>query len=299
VEEIMKKRIFLVLILFALVFIEQGIADIKDELYEAIGAGDVEKVKALMKEGANVSYRGTFGFTPVVAAVDACQLEVLRVLIEAGADPNIPARADIMDVSPLIMAIVKYEGREELEQVVKLLIGGGADVNWQDERSGITALMFCANLGSADLEKVTRLLIQAGLDPDVQNHVGETALHKIVEVGNLGVAKLLIEAGADVNLIDNTGRTVCFYAAQSGLAELIDLLLADFDIDVNAKDELGCTALMLASEERHADVVKLLLDAGADAKVVDKMGRSALAMAKKRPRNDDVIQLLIDAGAEE
>ena len=37
----------------------------------------------------------------------------------------------------------------------------------------------------------------------------------------------------------------------------------------------------------------------ADVKAVDKMGRSALAMAKKKPRNDDVIQLLIDAGAEE
>ena len=114
---------------------------------------------------------------------------------------------------------------------VKTLIEEGADVNWQDDRLGTTVLMFCANLGSAELGKIIPMMIQAGLDPNMQNLEGETALHMSAKGGNLGAAKLMIEAGADVNIVDSTGRTVCFYAAQNGLAELIRLLLTDFDID--------------------------------------------------------------------
>jgi ankyrin repeat protein len=53
---------------------------------------------------------------------------------------------------------------------------------------------------------------------------------------------------------------------------------------------------MLAAAKGHLDVVKLLLDA--ELKVADKLGRSALSMAKLR-RREDVVGLLIKADAEE
>lgn len=50
--------------------------------------------------------------------------------------------------------------------------------------------------------------------------------------------------------------------------------------DLNARDEKGQTPLMLSAARNKASICKLLLDAGADADLLDPVGRSALSIAQ-------------------
>ena len=59
----------------------------------------------------------------------------------------------------------------------------------------------------ADEEKIARLLVAAGADPDAGNNDEATPLHSAAEYENKGVAKLLLDAGADPDAKNSDGRT--------------------------------------------------------------------------------------------
>ena len=58
--------------------------DLDTELIMACQEGDVEKVKELIKKGANVNAKNRFGGTPLHAAVISNNVEVVKILIENG-----------------------------------------------------------------------------------------------------------------------------------------------------------------------------------------------------------------------
>lgn len=69
-----------------------------EPLYGAASDGDVEKVRELIREGADVNYMFDVPSTPLHAASQAGHVEVMEILLKAGADPNIK---DASDLTPL------------------------------------------------------------------------------------------------------------------------------------------------------------------------------------------------------
>ncbi|WP_048197572.1 ankyrin repeat domain-containing protein, partial [Methanocaldococcus sp. FS406-22] len=69
--------------------------DLDAELIMACQEGDVEKVKELIKKGANVNAKNRFGGTPLQAAVVGNHIEVVKLLIENGADLNVRNRLGV------------------------------------------------------------------------------------------------------------------------------------------------------------------------------------------------------------
>ena len=92
------------------------------------------------------------------------------------------------------------------------------------------------------------------------------------------VLELLLRAGANVQLQQRHGLTALHAAAQHGNAQAVGMMLAA-DAQVDARHQpSGLTALMLAAQHGHAAVVKLLLEAGADRRLQDKAGDTAMAI---------------------
>ena len=135
-------------------------------------------------------------------------------------------------------------------------------------------------IDSGDEEKVTRLLEQPGIDVNVRNIDGETALIRAVENGNIDISKMLLDAGADVNVRNNDGNTALILASRTGKEAIVEMLLTDnsywdddgiyrivmaWGTDVNAMNNEGETALWVASDNSDTgDIGIMLLDAGAD-----------------------------------
>ena len=98
----------------------------------------------------------------------------------------------------------------------------------------------------ADLTRVKEL-VAAGVDIDLKDVVGRTALHWAVGNHRVEIAQLPVGAGANVNL------------------EEVAKLLVARGANMNLKSGKGSTALDWAMEKGHKDVAELLMSSGAEA----------------------------------
>jgi uncharacterized protein len=138
-----------------------------DVLIGAAASGVPAIVQEILKYRPDVNIRGRDGTTAMIACLQAYHnkekdvnlREIIRVLLDAGADPNI---ADNEGKTPLIANAWDLE-------IAKLLIARGANVNAQAQ-DGFTPLL---NAGTVEL---TRLLLEHGADPFAKTRRGETAL---------------------------------------------------------------------------------------------------------------------------
>jgi ankyrin repeat protein len=117
--------------------------------------------RARMREG---SPRIVFA-TALMRAAFAADLELVKLLLDRGADPKIMSRdSETMLSAAAGLAFIHgyHRGKppEERLQVVKLFVELGNDVNWPDDY-GITPLMAAGNYGSVP---TIQYLIDAGAD---------------------------------------------------------------------------------------------------------------------------------------
>ena len=132
--------------------------------------GFLPRVELAISYGANVNYesKGYYGaVTPLMAASNP---EVIRALINAGA--NVNARIGDAEITPLMRAVMYGYSTE----AIIALVDGGADVNGRNVQ-GTTPLMMAArnNLGDAIPEMITTLLY-LGADPGVKDESGQRAI---------------------------------------------------------------------------------------------------------------------------
>ena len=147
-------------------------------------------VRALIEGGANVNAEGWQGETPLLLA---CFLQnslgLVRLLLDAGARPNIVSRGDNCG-TPLHNAA----GTAGNTDVVRLLLDSGIDVDMRDRRSE-TALMRATRAG---LIGTVRLLLSRGADVRAGDFHDNTALHRAVAEGHAHTVSMLLDAGADL-----------------------------------------------------------------------------------------------------
>ena len=63
-----------------------------NELVAVAGSGTIEKINFLLKNGANINFKNSFGITPLIAAKIAGRDDVVQLLLKNGAKETIPFR---------------------------------------------------------------------------------------------------------------------------------------------------------------------------------------------------------------
>jgi len=182
--------------------------------------------------------------------------------------------------------------------VAALLEGcAGATVNAQSS-SGDTALTVASSRG---LVGAVRSLLARGARQELQNELGQSALHNAARKGHAGVAELLCAApGAAAALVLRTknGATPLVLAAEhggGGEGLVTALLAADpAGVTVDAQDDQGSTALIFASFKGEEGAVRLLLARGARQELQIESGEAALHIAAQESRTG-VVELLCAA----
>ena len=142
---------------------------------------------------------------------------------------------------------------------VRTLIASGVDVNVSD-RDGATALHWASYRDDVDM---VERLIRAGAKVNAANDLGATALWLASVNGNAAMVRTLLEAGAAPDQALLRGETPLMAAARTGNPDIVEQLLAR-GASVDARAARGQTALMWAVAQTHASVVKVLLARGAD-----------------------------------
>ena len=160
---------------------------------------------------------------------------------------------------------------------VSQLIARGFDANTTGP-GGVPALLLAIREPSP---KVLGILLKTpGIRAEVRNAKDESALMLAALAGMRDVCARLIALDADVN---KTGWTPLHYAATGGHDAVIRLLL-DHYAYLDAESPNQTTPLMMAAMYGTPSSVTLLLDAGADAKLRNAAGLSALDFARQGQR---------------
>jgi uncharacterized protein len=264
-------------------------------LLSAIIRNNRERVRRLVSAGVSPNAKNDCGISALTLAASGGGADIVRELIQAGADVNVVD--DFDPGTPLLWAIDHFDPDDSVEAlygVVKLLAEAGADLNWQNEADE-TALILAAEKG---LEQVVELLIAAGADVNIIDNEGRTAYSYAAEYGHKRIKSLLVAARAKTDVggddfVREFGENAFMLAAGQGRTDIVEALLAR-GVSVNFRNRAGVTAIMKVGNRSTLDV---LLSAGADVNNRDKFGFTALAWAAA-VGDAELIKRLIKAGAD-
>jgi uncharacterized protein len=185
----------------------------------------LELMKALIDKGANVDARlkkkvwysgynfdlsgvDEIGATPFWRAAYASDVEAMRLLVAAGADPNITT------VKPAGRPRTGDGGRETVEDVSGLppVPTGGPGVPALQAATGVGygegfAANSHRNAPSGWMPAVKYLVEEVGVDVNARDHEGNTALHHAAARGDNEMILYLVSKGADVMAVNRAGET--------------------------------------------------------------------------------------------
>lgn len=115
------------------------------------------------------------GFTPLHLAAYFGREDSARLLLERGADANVVAQHDTLEVAPLHSAAAGGH-----ESIVQLLLEAGADPNAR-QPGGFTPLHSAAQNGDRESAE---LLLERGADPSATTDEGKTAAQLAASAGH-------------------------------------------------------------------------------------------------------------------
>jgi cytohesin len=162
---------------------------VSDE-FIAVNIDRMRVIRSLLKHGADVNARNTdmeprwsgaryrrrqVGLTPFLAAARQADIEVMRLLIEQGADPKMNTP---LNITPLMLA---------------------AGIAWASNQDRASEEQV--------LEAVKMLVEELGADVNVVADTGETAMHAAAYRGANSVVQYLFDKGAKLDVQDKSGRT--------------------------------------------------------------------------------------------
>lgn len=266
------------------------LSEAQKELYAAIRRNDLTAVSRMLATDIDISVTDSFGESPLMYAALHAGPEIVKGLLDYGADPN---EANHAGATALMRATANRAS-------VRILIGSGARVDARSER-GRTALLIAARRPGS--RPVVRDLIRSGANPNAKDVRGVTPLMEAARAGDTQSMRELIKAGARINETRNNGRTALMAAVRSRRQEAVWFLI-DRDADANVQALEGVssnsndTALTMAAGRGVPGIVRALIGANADLEARNAMGYTALMQAACSDYvNAVIVRALLVAGA--
>jgi ankyrin repeat protein len=208
-----------------------------------------------------------------------------------------------------------YEGN--YDGVVRALFSG-AHINHVDDFKHNALHKAVVSDKTKDLLKIVTMLISRGINLDLGDIYGDTALHMLMykDVFNkIDILQALLDAGIDVNARNNDSVTALARACErlpddmlgkvatlllkkrSGIITCDGLALVQEDVDLTICDNKGHCPLHKAAARGDHELVKMFVDHGVDIDVKIPTGVSALFLAVAGD-HIKTVQTLVKAGAD-
>jgi ankyrin repeat protein len=272
-------------------------------LHKAIERIDPKTVGILLERGASQQFRTSrykkaLDLVPSLNGDHAPIFEVVRLLIEHGADPFERLRRGGSAAGEAIWSqnvpLIRFIFSRYPEGLNDRCFGNNLPLYQAIEagnEESVRVLCECgANATSVSLmfpgyymyehPNIVRYLVEAGADVNEQYpQTGDACLlSAAIKKFGTPLIEVLLDCGANINIRDVWGDTALHIAVNFDREETVRLLISR-DADVHAGNECGATALYKAAKDNCKVITRLLLDAGSDPDQVDQTGISPVHVA--------------------
>lgn len=244
----------------------------------AVQNRDTETLALLLRYGANADGPDKDDVTALLAATETVFFEGAKLLLKAGADPNLSAGPD----SESAFCRAACDNRIDL---VQLMLAHGGDPSLIME-NGNTTLVQCMNKTVSP--RLVELLLKSGGDANAKNGEGTTALFQAIQANRVDLMMVLLDNGANPNLPGpkhplwpstykpkalhlmlargaDCKKTPGIMELASSLKKLESIqILMQADVSPNVRKDGIYTPLCSAIRDNSADIVTYLLEHGAD-----------------------------------
>lgn len=210
--------------------------------FKAIQGGDREKVERMLRKTPNlILARDKKNLSPLMLALYFHEFEIADLLLdrmvaltvfEAAATGRLVHLISNLAHQPELVNAYSDDGFQPLglaayfgkKEAVEYLLKAGAQVNTPSKNSlGVTPLQSAV---AGDHLEITRLLLEAGANPNVREQSGYTPLHAAAQNGNIEIVRSLIFGGADLEAISVKNEKPLDMALKTGHKEVVELLRA-------------------------------------------------------------------------
>lgn len=272
-----------------------GLADPYDavwcavEYYESTGA----ILRMLLQNGYS-SGATHLGRNLLHHAVLCGSAGAVQTLLASGVDHEVAVKTSRSSRSrPVHMA-----ARLGQPEILEMLIGKGCDVNARAEGGDVAAILAARH----KREDCLRILVSAGADVALLNSAGESAASVACSGGwKAGFERAVlgvIRSGTIPRSSDRNVFSPMMFTARCGDAAAMEVLLAQPDVDVDEQDVDGCSPIMAAAKEGNVDAFRALVFAGANVKLSNKRGETAIGLAQQSKKRDLFEQVMLEFALE-
>lgn len=211
-----------------------------EKFFKAIKEGDQDKVDRMLREDRDlILTRDKNNMSPVMTAMYHHEFKIANLILErmmaltvfeAAATGRLVHLISNLGHKPELVNAYSEDGFQPLglaayfgkTEAVKYLLKAGAQVNSPSNNSlGVTPLQ--SAVAGNHLE-ITRLLLEAGADPNVRERGGNTPLHAAAQNGNIEIVRSLIFGGADLEAINANNEKPLDIALKSRHDDVVNLL---------------------------------------------------------------------------
>lgn len=211
------------------------------------------------------------------------------------ADPNQPSVTQPQQEQADVKAAGIFEGLSEEElrffiavnnnhsSIVDFYIRKGIDINIVDKLGGTALSLAISN----NNEIIAKKLIDAGA------HINSFSGGLAVAHSNETILQMLIDARLDLNVQSATGHTMIMYAVDCGNVHALKQLIKA-GANFNLQDNEGFTAIMFAMGQDKYEMTKILIEAGADLSIKDIEGKTVIDYAVLF-RKEEMVKLLLES----
>jgi ankyrin repeat protein len=259
------------------------------EYYESTGS----ILRMLLQSGYTFS-AGHLGRTLLHHAILCSSAGAVQTLLAAGADPEALVKTS-RSARPRPVHLAARLGQPEILQI---LVDRGCNVNARAE-CGDTPAILCSRHKREDC---LRFLVSAGADIALLNSAGESAASVASSVGwSTGFERAVLGAIRSGNIPHSSDRDVfspLIFTARCGDAVAIEVLLAQPDVDVDEQDVDGCSPIIAAAKAGNVDAFRALVFAGANMKLSNKRGETAMGIAQLSKKRDLFEQVMLEFALE-
>uniref|UniRef100_A0A8C6X728 Ankyrin repeat and death domain containing 1B n=1 Tax=Naja naja TaxID=35670 RepID=A0A8C6X728_NAJNA len=261
-------------------------------LHFAVAGNHISAVEFLLHHKARVDIADKHGLTAIHLAAWSGNLEIMLMLIKAGADQKAKNQEG--------MNVLHFAAKNNGVRIVNYFIRDLhlMELNKPDEK-GRKPFLLAAEMGH---EEMIDELITLNLFTSEKDKEGNTALHLAAKNGHRDVLEILLQHWEDINELNQQNASALHVATQNGHTPLVRFLIShNIDLDAQFLNNIILyiykrhqTPLHLAADLGNVEIIETLLKAGCDFSMVDKQGKTALAVAS-RSNHALVVDMIIKA----